>query len=320
MNPSRRPLRVLVAGGHGFIGCAILRELQKRPEDFSAVALVRRALNANSKSIEWDLVKGTPGALAEQLRMLEVDAIINCTGTTRPDATALQADNVEAVRRLVEAGYQARPGVIYCQVGSAAEYEAVIRPGRTAETTPTKPSSDYGKSKLAGSNLVLEGAAQNMISGYVLRLSNPIGPHMPSTQLVGRIQRYLATRTNGPLELGDLGAYRDYIDIRDVTQAVIKSITRAEEVVGHVINIGSGKATQTRELVQLLFLHAARGEFRELGQDGSLRSQGNLWQEADIEKGRTLIDWQPRYSLEESAVNALTGINREMSLNGIFRK
>jgi NDP-hexose 4-ketoreductase len=106
------------------------------------------------------------------------------------------------------------------------------------------------------------------------------------------------------LRLGDLSAYRDFVDVRDVARAV----TGAATVPGPlppVLNIGAGRAVRVRELVHGL---AARAGFRgrieehagDPGASGSIRSAEVSWQCSDISAAAAALGWRPAHTLDEA--------------------
>lgn len=295
-------MTVLVAGASGFIGRHVVRALGEVAPDTPVVRLDRQAAREVGASAYYrrEIGGGDGAALTRLLRECDVAAIVNCAGTTQSQAERLAADNVATTEGLIEASAAARAGMVFCQIGSAAEYEMLPRPDRTREDCPTRPAGDYGRSKLAASNRVLEATRQGHVAGYVLRLFNPIGAGMPTTQLVGRLLEHLRNGPAEPLVVGSLSSYRDYVDARDVARAIAASLPRADALRGEVINVGSGTANSTRSLVQGILRAARRGAFLEEAEGGSARSQWASWQEADISKARVMLGWVPRFSFDET--------------------
>ena len=103
--------------------------------------------------------------------------------------------------------------------GSAAELTV---PGRSDECLPVgedfppRPDGDYGRSKLAATEAALAMGA------VVARVFNPIGPGTPPSQAFGRFAARLA-EGDGPVTLavGGLSGRRDFIDARDVAEALV---------------------------------------------------------------------------------------------------
>ena len=88
------------------------------------------------------------------------------------------------------------------------------------------------------------------LDAVVLRVFNPVGPGSPAASLPGRLADELRRALpDGTVRVGDLSAYRDFVDVRDVAQAVGLAVT-APGPLPPVLNIGSGTATPVRELAE----------------------------------------------------------------------
>jgi nucleoside-diphosphate-sugar epimerase len=185
-------------------------------------------------------------------------------------------------------------------LGSAAEY-GLTEPGvPVSESAIPRPVGEYGATKLAGTRLVQQAGAAGL-DPVVLRVFNPVGPEAPEGSLPGRVmselRRALADGTE--VRLGPLEAVRDFIDARDVAEAVIAAAT-APRLPHPVLNVGSGVGTPARTLVKLLVsISGYTGEVQE-DLPGSTRSQGVLWQQADITAATLDLDWRPRRDLATS--------------------
>jgi NDP-hexose 4-ketoreductase len=238
--------------------------------------------------------------LGQFMNEVRPDFVVNCLGavTVQPDRT--RESNVVAVDVLLSAVEQlaAMPGFI--QIGSSAEYAPLPRPEKTSERSATTPVSEYGRSKLEATEMVLRATAVGKARGTVLRFFNVIGPGMSSATLPGRICRYLAQPDTPVLELGSLGDFRDYFDVRDGAAAVAAAVVAFPQVEGEIINIGSGVARMTRALVGGLFSNAGlRSRFEE-DDAGSDRSGPVPWQEAAIAKAGRMLRWKAEVPWNET--------------------
>jgi nucleoside-diphosphate-sugar epimerase len=93
-------------------------------------------------------------------------------------------------------------------------------------------------------------------------------------------------------------ARRDYVDVRDVAEAVARAVEST--ATGRVINVGRGVAVSIDELVDLLV--AASGFPADLlrKHDRPVPSRGGDWTLVDIGLASRLLGWSPRISLRES--------------------
>ena len=291
---------VLVIGAAGLIGRAVLAQAGRTGTVSAVVA------RASADAPDAHVLILSPAAvdpLARLLERLEPTAIVNSSGRTSGESEELWRANVESVAAIIEAMRLAAPRARLVHLGSAAEYAET--PGEmTAEDAPLAASTPYAASKLAANKLVSE-AAESGLDTVVARVFNPIGPRMPPTSLPGRAARLIrdavieGTQT---IELGPLGAVRDYVDLRDIATAV--QILASEASLAHRdYNVGSGRPTVVRDLVSMI---AERLEFS--GQvlessAGSPRSHDVNSRVADITRMRAM-GWMPSIELAAS-VDAL---------------
>jgi NDP-hexose 4-ketoreductase len=291
---------VLVIGAAGLLGRAVLTEAERAGE---AHAVVARASATLPNAHVLRLSPSTVEPLARLLERLQPDAIVNGTGRTVGTSDELMESNVEPVAALIEAMRMAAPGARLVHLGSAAEYAAVLDRA-TDEEAPLAGSTPYAAAKVAAFRLLTEAAAAGMDT-VVARVFNPIGARMPSTSLPGRAARLLrdaAVSGAARVQLGPLGAVRDYVDLRDVGTAVHR-LASEPHLPHRLVNVASGRPTVVRDLVHLIAERAGfSGEIDESGSD-SPRSRRLSFQVADISRIGSM-GWVPTVPLDDS-VDAL---------------
>ena len=302
---------MLVAGSAGFVGRHVVRAVKKRLPDAAVHGIGRSGIREDPLD-EFFRVEVRTENLEEIRRYLStarIDAVVNCLGALTNDSESATRDNVRATEALIEAVSKAVPGAAFVHFGSAAEYAPLSPPRKTDEFTPTRPTSAYGESKLAATQLVLQGASTGQIPSTVLRLSNPIGPGMPTTTLPGKVTEFLASTTQEDvLTLGDLSSYRDFVDVRDAAHAAVLALLNPSAKGGEILNIGSGVARRARDLVRGLLEAGARPgtSFRE-NSEGSARSGAVGWQEMDASRAREVLGWRPYTPWPETLRYAVRG-------------
>jgi nucleoside-diphosphate-sugar epimerase len=226
---------------------------------------------------------------------------VNAVGILDGSPAVMVALNAVLPGRLADICALRRPGTRLVHIASSAEYGAVVFGTSVAEDAPTNPVSDYGRSKLAGTRAVLERARAGL-DARVLRVFNPVGAGAAASSLLGRaalmLRAALASRS-ARVTLGPLDAYRDFVDARDVADAVVRAALSPGG--GDVLlNVGSGHAVQAREAVrQLAAIAGFGGEVAEQAAS-SIRSPGIDWQQADLSRTRLALGWEPHRSLTDA--------------------
>lgn len=295
--------RVLLLGASGFLGRQILQALHKDARVEAVVCLGRKNRPASADPwVQHDLISGSLKDLMNIVREAHPDVVINAVGSLTGSLMHLVEANVVAVAKLIEAVSQAAPEARLVKLGSAGEYGAV-EPGLAVnEDSPTRPVSVYGITRLASAQLVALAKAEGRLDGTVLRVFNPIGAGLPAENMLGRAaaqMRQAMTEGRSYIEMGPLGAYRDFVDVRDVARAVMDAAL-GPRIQAAILNVGSGRAMCNRELVHLLAVTAGfGGEIREAN-PAPARSAGVNWIQADISRIAQELGWKPVYSARDS--------------------
>ncbi|MFF3644401.1 NAD-dependent epimerase/dehydratase family protein [Streptomyces sp. NPDC002564] len=287
-------MRILVLGATGYLGGHITERLRALP----GARLVRGG-RAPVDDLRIDLATVTRGVLAEQLARTAPDAVVNCAGAVGGSSLTLAEVNARGPAVLCEAMTAAAPTARLVHLGSAAEYGPTGMGERTLEDSPARPVAPYGATKLAGT-LAVVGSALDAI---VLRVTNPVGPGASPAGLPGRLTaelgRAVVRSPHGTVRIGDLSAHRDFVDVRDVAQAVAQALTLPGQL-PRLLNIGSGRAVPARDLAHGLVGAAGFTGRVEEAAGAAGRSAAVPWQCADITAAEWELGWQPRFTLQES--------------------
>ena len=293
-------------GANGFIGGHVAGAMRALP----GVELIGAGLGAPLPGLErrWvdlDLL-ADDGRLETELRSARPSLLVNCAGSTTGIATDLVRLNVLTTARLLEAITRSGVKTRLIHLGSAAEYGRGATSKPVGESVCPRPASPYGIAKLAATQLVVASAAQGF-EATVLRVFNALGPSMPPDSLPGAALRRLSeavAASASRIEMGPLGAVRDFVDVRDIASAVVAAC-RAPRLDAPIVNVGSGVGHTSRELVQALAERLGfDGEIGE-AQAGSPRSSDVPWQVADVSLAERVLGWRAAHDLH-STVELMT--------------
>lgn len=294
--------RILLLGAAGFIGWHILSEFGKVPE-YELLCIDRSGSRVLPvPCLKLDLSTTTPQELARVLTELSPTIIVNCAGRTVGRLNELVAANISLVATLIEALVESNLSARLIHLSSAAEYGAVTDELPISEDHPPHPTSAYAITKLAATQLLSQACADYDIDIMILRVFNPIGAGLPLSTVLGRAASELRRAVINNAEritMGDLSAYRDVIDVRDVAKAVACA-AKAPRQTQNIFNVGSGRAVQVREMVRsLAALAGFQGDIAEVTH-GSPRSAKVAWQQADLSHIHDALSWQPTFELSTS--------------------
>ena len=288
--------RVALLGGTGWVGRHACAAFAERGYDVVAVARHPPSHAPAHRFHQCDLTAASTGEIAALLRSERVDIVVNATDSTnttdgweRTEAQHREV-NVDLVARLLAAAGTLSWRVKLVHLGTIHEYGPVPPGTIIAESRTAHPATSYARSKLAGSQAVLRASA---VDGVVLRLVNLCGPHPSPDSFPGKLLRSVRA---GETAVTIADARRDFVDVRDVVEAVVRAAV--EPAAGRVFNIGSGVPVEIRALVRMFLTEAGATGVRIV--DGPVRSLGGDWTQADITLAGSRLGWRPRIPLRQS--------------------
>lgn len=292
-------MTILVTGATGFLGSALCRELRRRGAKLRAAA---RALPEGSDlaDVDWRILDlaGTPDWPA----LLDgVTTVYHLAWSSIP-ASAASAPvqdltvNVGGLVGLLEAA-RSLPDIriVFPSSGGTVYGRPDHLP--TKEDHPKRPVSAYGVAKSTAEAYLELYRASHGVNSIALRISNPIGSGQKPAKGLGVVTHFARAALAGePLVLfGDGLIIRDFVDIADVVEAMIRAGERRD--VAGPLNIGAGVGRSLQDVIAAM--EALFG--RSLPVQGQpARSFDVPACVLDISAARTQLDWRPRHSFEES--------------------
>ncbi|WP_029892466.1 NAD-dependent epimerase/dehydratase family protein [Nocardia brasiliensis] len=297
--PPRRT--ALVLGGTGFVGGHIANTL--RDNGYRTVTVSRRPTSTGATHCALDLETGDAQPLIEVLRTHEPALVVNAAGSYwGADEPQLHRSFVTATETALTA-LAARPDrrPRYVHLGSVMEYGPLPELGSVDESAPTEPESAYGRTKLAATELVRAAIAAGTVDGVVLRATNSIGPGVHPGSLIGKVGSALAANRDGRarIELSPLAAHRDYIDVRDLAEAVLAAARTGDTV--DVVNIGRGQALSVRELVdRLVTISEVPVDIVETAAAPTAPGTSSIWLEVATETAARTLGWRVTRSIDQA--------------------
>lgn len=283
-------MRVVVTGARGFVGRRLVSRLEERGD--GAVGFDRELDVSDTDAVTGFVARHRPDAIVHLAARSSVAASFD-------DAAAVYRVNYLGTRSVLAALREAAPGARLLLVGSGECYG----PGRRGapgfdESAPLRPRSPYARAKAAADLLGAHRAAQ----GLAVVRARPFphtGPGQSDAFAASSFARQLAEveagLRPGRLQVGELGAVRDYLDVDDVIDAYLALLDPAVPV--GCYNVASERGVTLREVLELLLAHASSKP--EIVVDPSrLRP-------ADVSVGcaaklREATGWAPRTSLRDT--------------------
>ena len=287
---------VLVLAGNSFLG-RHLRELMTS-------AGYQVAWTSRTSGLRCDLTQ--PEDIAAVLQQVQPDWIIQCAGVvpTR-DQTLLTQVHVQGSLLLLATVARHVPHAQVLLVGSAAEYGIVPQEHLpVTEDYSCQPGTPFGVSKLTQTRLAATFTREHSLRVTTVRPFNVIGPGQPEHYLAAALAKRLRdlADSGGPctFPVTNLTATRDFIDVRDVSLAILRLLDQLTCVTGRMAlyNIATGIETSVKSVA--LLLGQLAGGFLPIDA-GNQASRGDILRSCgDASRLTQATGWRPRWTWQES--------------------
>ncbi len=297
---------VVVTGGAGFIGSALVRLL------LAAGATVRVVDNlVNGKRENLAEVADQDGLTLYEADIRDADAMrdilrgsdlvynLACLGVRHSIHSPHENHEVNATATLQLLSAARELGVGRFIYVSTSEVYGTARTVPMSEDHPTFPHTVYGGSKLAGESYTRAFHETYEYSTVVVRPFNAYGPRShhegDSGEVIPRFM--LRCMVGKPLVIfGDGTQTRDFTYVEDTARGILLAGTH-DDAIGRTLNLGSGYEIAIADLAETVKRVCGRPEARVIHE--SARPGDVLRLYADSRIAGELLGFEPQVSLEE---------------------
>lgn len=294
----------LVTGASGFVGPYVVDRLKRA--GFQVVGTSSgRTPDARWRALDMTDARAV-GALVAEVKPVAVYhlAAIASVAESFEDPTPTFQLNTMGTLHLLDALRRHVPTARTLVVSSAEVYGGARLP--YTEAMPLQPANPYAASKAAAEMVAIQHARAYGMAIVRARAFNHTGPGQSARFATPRFARQIARievgRQSPVIGVGNMGARRDFLDVRDVAAAYLALLDRG--VAGEVYNVCSGRSVAMQEILDRLVAMARVGVEVEV--------DPALFRPVDVAETRgdpsALMDatgWKPEIPLEETLKDVL---------------
>ena len=286
------PMNILVTGGAGLIGMPLRQALKACGHQVTAIDVT----DFGRQDPDLTLMSITD---ADSLKALfgdrGIEAVAHCGALSGPmmardEPLRMVEVNIDGTARLLD---QARLShtlrFVFC---SSISVYGNVGDAPIDETTPLRPTSVYGASKVAGEQLIRGYATQYGLDGISLRIARVYGPYRRGNCHIGSLIRDTARQV--PTEIPCDPSFRyHFVYVDDVVAAIVKALDAGTHP-RMEYNVGSGEVTTMPQLASIATATIPGAEPRLVpGADDVPDVQSSF----DVSRIAADLGWQPKFDL-----------------------
>jgi len=248
--------KVLITGAGGFVGSYLIKEFKDNGYDIIACDINKKD-SIDKEVTYYDMDILNEEVVKEVLKETMPDYLINLAAISSvglswkiPQKT-IEVNTIGTLN-ILEAVKENCPNCKVMLIGSSEEYEQKEEPLKEEDTV--NANNPYGISKIAAENFAKMYKQRYNMKIVCTRSFNHTGIGQTDTFAIPSFCKQVAeiekSGKEGKIYVGNLSAYRDISDVRDVVKTYRMLLENETEEL--VYNVGSGKAHKIEDLLKYI--------------------------------------------------------------------
>jgi UDP-glucose 4-epimerase len=295
-------MKIIVTGGAGFIGSAVVPKLQSENHDVYVYDNLsfgnREFINVpdshfcigdirEAKTVDDFISKVQPDVI---IHLAAVHFIPYCNEHPFESSDI----NIRGTINVLESAKKVKNLKKVFFASTAAVYP--ISDVSVSENHEVRPLDIYGLSKLTGEHLMEKFHLQTGVDTICCRFFNAFGPNETNPHLIPEIEKQIR-EGNRTIALGNLTPKRDFIHTHDMANAV-NALINLENVGYDVFNLGRGIEYAVTEVVNE-FENILNDKITIEVDQARVRKVERMHLLADVSKLKNKTGWEPKWSLNQ---------------------
>ncbi|MGM0365314.1 MAG: GDP-mannose 4,6-dehydratase [Actinomycetota bacterium] len=304
-------MNIIITGAGGFVGKHLTGHLQKDNHRILGIDINTDAVSPEIESRKVDLTRRHE--IETLIRDFKPDQVYHLAAQS--SVSYSWAEPIDTFRinvfggiNLLNAVRQHSPRARILAVCTAEEYGPSKDGEAISEDFNIFPQNPYAISKAALDFFSLTYSKAYSMNVFVTRSFNHIGPGQSERFVASDFARQIASIEQGlagpVIKVGNLEAYRDFLDVRDVVAAYSDILERGN--LGRPYNVCSGKKTKIEHILDTLIgFSSKRKQIRVEADKEKFRPIDVISIYGDNSKLKKDTGWRPKYDLETSLFHTL---------------
>jgi len=319
-------MKILVTGGAGFIGSAVIRQAIENHHSIVNVDALTYASNLeNIKSVENNSLYKFENIDIRSIRDLEEvfvkhkpDKVMHLAAESHVDRSIdspvafietniLGTFNLLQVSRDYLKSIENKDNFRFHHISTDEVFGSLGKEGQFSENTPYNPNSPYSASKASSDHLVRAWGATYDLPILITNCSNNYGPYQHPEKLIPKVISNIIKREKIPV-YGNGKNIRDWLYVDDHAEALLLVLEKGE--IGRSYNIGGLNEAENIQIVEKICrIIDSREDFSTSSIDLITyvddRPGHDRRYAIDSSRIQKEVGWKPKTSLDEGLVKTV---------------